>query len=79
MGDASMPLFEQVTIIGLGLIGGSLAAAVRSGGLAKKIVAGSRSSRTLERGLSLGLVDEGYQDLARAVQGADMVFVSVQV
>lgn len=79
MNDSATPLFEQVTIIGLGLIGGSLAAAIRAGGLAKKIVAGSRSSRTLERGLSLGLVDEGYQDLAQAVRGADLVFVSVPV
>lgn len=75
----SAPLFGQVTVIGLGLIGGSLAAALRNGGLAGRLVAGSRSARTLERGLAMGLVDAAYQDLAEAVRGADLVFVAVPV
>ena len=76
---APAPLFQRVCIIGLGLIGGSLAAALRANGLATSIVAGGRSTRTLERGLALGLIDEGYQDLATAVAGADLVFVAVPV
>lgn len=71
--------FRKVAIIGLGLIGGSLAAALRARGLADSIVAGGRSARTLERGLALGLIDAGYQDLAEAVDGADLVFVAVPV
>ncbi|MCH8545052.1 MAG: bifunctional prephenate dehydrogenase/3-phosphoshikimate 1-carboxyvinyltransferase [Alcanivorax sp.] len=71
--------FRKVAIIGLGLIGGSLAAALRARGLADSIVAGGRSARTLERGLALGLIDAGYQDLAKAVDGADLVFVAVPV
>lgn len=73
------PLFERVAIIGLGLIGGSLAAAMRARGLAKTIVAGSRSERTLERGKLLGLIDDGSTDLAEAVKGADLVFLAVPV
>ncbi|ASK34471.1 bifunctional prephenate dehydrogenase/3-phosphoshikimate 1-carboxyvinyltransferase [Alloalcanivorax mobilis] len=73
------PLFNRVAIIGLGLIGGSLAAALRERGLARTVVAGSRSARTLEQGLALGLIDEGSQDLAVAVRGAELVFVATPV
>ncbi|HBL88126.1 MAG TPA: bifunctional prephenate dehydrogenase/3-phosphoshikimate 1-carboxyvinyltransferase, partial [Alcanivorax sp.] len=48
-------------------------------GLARTVVAGSRSTRTLEQGLALGLIDEGSQDLAVAVRGADLVFVATPV
>ena len=73
------PLFRRVAVIGLGLIGGSFAAALRERGLAGTVVAGSRSARTLEQGMALGLIDEGSQDLALAVRGADLVFVSTPV
>ncbi|MBL7249523.1 bifunctional prephenate dehydrogenase/3-phosphoshikimate 1-carboxyvinyltransferase [Alloalcanivorax marinus] len=76
---AEQPMFRRVAIIGLGLIGGSFAAALRAQGLAATVVAGSRSARTLEQGLALGLIDEGSQDLALAVRGADLVFVSTPV
>ena len=75
----SEPLFNRIAVIGLGLIGGSFAAAARKNGLAGSIVAGSRSARTLEQGIALGVVDEGSQDLAEAVKGADLVFVSTPV
>lgn len=73
------PLFNKVTVIGLGLIGGSFAAAIKRRGLAVTVAAGSRSARTLERGLALGLVDQVSTDLAQAVSDADLVFVSVPV
>lgn len=76
---ATQPLFRRVAVIGLGLIGGSFAAALREQGLAGTVVAGSRSARTLEQGLALGLIDQGSQDLAQAVRGADLVFVSTPV
>ena len=72
-------MFNRVAIIGLGLIGGSLAAAIRARGLATTIVAGARSERTLERGKLLGLIDDGSTDFAEAVKGADLVFLSVPV
>ncbi len=75
----SEPLFNRIAVIGLGLIGGSFAAAARENGLARSIVAGSRSARTLEQGIALGIVDSGSQDLAEAVAGADLVFVSTPV
>ena len=75
----SDPIFNRIAVIGLGLIGGSFAAAARENGLARSIVAGSRSERTLEQGIALGVVVEGSQDLAEAVDGADLVFVSTPV
>lgn len=76
---AAAPMFDRIAIVGLGLIGGSLAAAVRERGLAREVVAGVRSARTLETALAAGLVDAGSQDLAAAVAGADLVFVAVPV
>lgn len=73
------PLFRRVAIIGLGLIGGSLGGALKRQGLADTVVAGSRSARTLERGLALGLVDEIHADMAAAVRDADLVFLAVPV
>ena len=79
MSQAHPPMFKKVAVIGLGLIGGSFALALRQRGLAGELVAGSRSSRTLEQGLALGVVDRAEQDLAAAVEGADLVFLSVPV
>lgn len=72
-------MFEKVAIIGLGLIGGSFAAGIKKRGLAKEVVAGVRSQRTLQEGLALGYIDGGDTDLAAVVRGADVVFVSVPV
>lgn len=77
--QGNRPLFERVAIIGLGLIGGSLAAALRQHGLAGSIVAGGRSLRSLEQGRLLGLIDEGSTDLAAVARGADLVFLAVPV
>ena len=72
-------LFERAVIIGLGLIGGSLAAALKEQGLARQVVGVARSQSTREKGLALGLVDEAHEDPAAAVAGADLVFLAVPV
>ena len=75
----SAPLFEKVAVIGLGLIGGSFAAAIKRRGLAKTVVAGARSARTREKGVALGIVDDATDDFAAAVSNADLVFIAVPV
>src|SRR5690606_14074086 len=75
----SAPLFEKVAVIGLGLIGGSFAAAIKKRGLAKTVVAGARSARTREKGVALGIVDDATDDFAAAVRDADLVFIAVPV
>ncbi len=72
MSDAA-PLFRRLTLIGIGLIGSSLARVVRREGLAGKIVITTRSSDTLEKARELDLGDAYTLDAAEAVDGADIV------
>ena len=67
----------NVTIIGLGLIGGSLALSLRHHGLARHLVGVEQSSAHARRALELGLVDEIEADLATAVRRADLIVVAV--
>lgn len=75
----SVPLFEKVAFIGLGLIGSSLARVIVAEGLAKEIVASTRSQKTLEDAKTLGLIQQGYSDPAEAVKGADLVVLALPV
>ncbi len=74
------PLFRRLAIIGLGLIGSSIARAARDrGGIAGEIVAGDRSQAVLDRVMALGLADRVALDPARAVAGADCVILCAPV
>jgi len=68
-----------VTIIGLGLIGGSLALSLRQHGLAQHFIGVENSPVHARRALELGLVDEIDPDLAAAVRRADLIVVAVPV
>ncbi|MDX1655850.1 MAG: prephenate dehydrogenase/arogenate dehydrogenase family protein [Candidatus Competibacteraceae bacterium] len=72
-----MERIERLTIIGVGLIGGSLARALKAAGVVGEIVGAGRRSGPLERALELGVIDRWDTDLPRAVAGADMVLVAV--
>jgi len=72
---AEAPLYERVALIGLGLIGSSLARAMRQGKLARHIAGHARSERTRNKALELGFVDSIHADAAAAVDGADLVVV----
>ena len=69
----------KTTIIGLGLIGGSLALSLRQHGLAQYIIGVENSPAHARRALELGLVDEIETDLVAAVRRADLVVVAVPV
>jgi len=73
------PIFDHIALIGIGLIGSSLARVVRREGLARRITIATRSPETLARAEELGLGDDYASDLADAVRGADLVIVSVPV
>jgi len=75
----SVPLFEKVAFIGLGLIGSSLARVMIAEGLTQNIVASTRSEKTLQDAKALGLVQQGYSDPVQAVQGADLVVLALPV
>jgi len=70
-------MIERLCIIGVGLIGGSLARALREAGYCKTVVGAGRSPENLRHAVELGVIDSFETDLARAVAGADMVLVAV--
>ena len=71
--------FNRVAIIGVGLIGGSLARAMRAAGLAGEIVGCGRDAAHLEQARELGVIDRGETDPARAVAKADLVVLAMPV
>jgi prephenate dehydrogenase len=70
--------FNRITIIGLGLIGGSWGLALKQRGVTARRV-GCDRAEVLKRALSLGAIDEGEEDLARAVREADLVILATPV
>lgn len=73
------PLFDRVAIIGIGLIGSSLALAMRQKGLAREIVVGDVDPQHVMMALELELADEATEDNVAAVKGADLVILSTPV
>ncbi|MEO4043118.1 prephenate/arogenate dehydrogenase family protein [Hoeflea sp. CAU 1731] len=71
--------FDKIALIGIGLIGSSLAHVIRQKGLAGTVAIATRSSETLERAHDLGLGDSYTTSSAEAVRDADLVIVSVPV
>ncbi len=72
-------LWGRVAIIGVGLIGGSLAAAIRRRSLAGEVVGYGRDPRSLEVAIGRGLIDRATSDLPAAVRDADLIVVCVPV
>ncbi|WP_179997315.1 bifunctional prephenate dehydrogenase/3-phosphoshikimate 1-carboxyvinyltransferase [Acinetobacter sp. YH16050] len=75
----AQPLFEKVAFIGLGLIGSSLARVMLAENLSRHIVASTRSEKTLQDALELGLIEQGFNNPVDAVQGADLVVLALPV
>ncbi|MDO1584099.1 prephenate/arogenate dehydrogenase family protein [Rhizobium oryzicola] len=72
-------LFDRIALIGIGLIGSSIARDIRESGLAKEVVISTRSEATLKRAEELKLGDRYTVSAAEAVKDADLVIVSVPV
>lgn len=70
-------LFQRITVIGVGLIGGSLARACRDG-IAGRVIGLDADQTHLQQAVALGLVDQ-VADLPAGVEGADLVVVAVPV
>ena len=75
----SAPLFDRLALIGIGLIGSSIARAAREHGLARTIVAATRRAETAEEARRLGIVDGVGTDVAEAVREADFVVLCTPV
>lgn len=80
VGGAAAPVFQRLALIGIGLIGSSVARVnLRGRPLAAEVVAHARSEGTLRRVQELGIADRVEADLARAVDGADCVMLCAPV
>ena len=71
--------FKQATIIGVGLIGGSLAGIIKSKGLSDCVIGAGRDRENLETAARMGLIDRYYQDPKKAVSGSDLVVLCCPV
>lgn len=67
------PLEETVAIVGVGLIGGSLAAALRQRKVARRVIGVGRDASRLEAARTAGLIDEGSTDLADVARRANLI------
>ena len=72
-------MFEQLGLIGCGLMGGSFALAMRRAGLVKRVVGYSKSPSTTERARMMGVIDIVAPSALMAVSGADIVLIAVPV
>ena len=72
-------MFEQLGLIGCGLMGGSFALALKRAGLVKRVVGYSKSPSTTERARQLGVIDVEAPSALLAVSGADIVLLAVPV
>jgi len=67
-----------VTVVGVGLIGGSMALALKEKGMAKKVIGVGRSAASIAKAIELGIIDEALP-LEAAVKQSDLIYVSIPV
>lgn len=75
----TMPRINKLVVIGVGLIGGSFALALKKAKVVKHVVGVGRSRRNLNAALKLGVIDEIARDAASAVRDADLVLIGTPV
>lgn len=71
-----MPSFDRATIIGVGMIGGSLGLALRARHLVQEVVGVSRAEKTIAAARDRGAIDRGTVDPMAGVAGADLVILA---
>ncbi len=72
-------MFNQLGVIGCGLMGGSFALALKRAGLVKRVVGYSKSPSTTEKAKKLGVIDTAAESALLAVSGSDLVLLAVPV
>ncbi len=73
-GSADLP---SVLVVGLGLIGGSFAAGLKKSGVCRSVVGFDHDEGSIDKALSLGIIDQGVVSLVHGVAKADVVMLSV--
>lgn len=74
-----MRRFRTVAVVGVGLIGGSFAMALRRAGGATRIIGADRDREALERAAAMGVIDTAAESVSEAVKEAELVFLAVPV
>ena len=69
-------MFKKVCIIGCGLIGSSIARAIKKNKLAGKVVSSNRSNSTNKKIIKLNIVDEASSDTRKIVKGSDLIIIA---
>ena len=69
-------MFKKVCIIGCGLIGSSLARAIKKNNLSKKIVSSNRSDVTNKKVIELKIVDDSHSDTKKMVEKSDLIIIA---
>lgn len=72
-------MFNQLAVIGCGLMGGSFALALKRTGLVKRVIGYSKSPSTTEKARKLGVIDMAAESALLAVSGSDIVLIAVPV
>jgi prephenate dehydrogenase len=72
-------MFNQLGVIGCGLMGGSFALALKRAGLVKRVIGYSKSPSTTEKAKKLGVIDMAAESALLAVSGSDIVLIAVPV
>jgi prephenate dehydrogenase len=72
-------LFKQMTVCGVGLIGGSLAMIAKRDGLVGRVVGVGRTQANLDVALGRGMIDAATRDLAEAARGSDLIVLAVPI
>lgn len=70
---------QQITIIGVGLIGGSFASALKANGCKAEFVGFGRSQQSLQKGVDLGVIDRFETSIEAAVEGSELILLAVPV
>ncbi len=70
---------NKIVIFGVGLIGGSVALALKKSGAVSKIVGVGRSLENLQAAIEIGVIDEAESDIAKALVDADLVLIATPV
>ncbi|MFC1645653.1 prephenate dehydrogenase [Candidatus Omnitrophota bacterium] len=74
-----MTLFNRITVVGVGLIGGSLAKAIRKKRACNKIIGFFRSEKKLKKALRGKIVDEGYLDIKKSIEKSDLIILAMPI
>ena len=77
--NMQLPMFQQVCVVGLGLIGASFAQAIKDNGLSARLVAVDRHAPSIAEAIEHGLLDAGSATLQDVVGGSDLIIIAVPV